>query len=227
MRVNHVGGSAPRRSTKRAVAVNAELKSRMAGARGINLSPGPRAPRQLSDQPTCNPLVRRRVPVEQPERRLGDQVSLGFVVETERQVGHHLERHLERLPAADIASRAIVVRARSARASRPEAGGVSCRRRCAAMRLARGMTNRPLPLSRGPCPAGVALDDVEARGDVGVLPSIAVASSTSRATARSRSTGGGTPRPLAMKCRCSFVNTFRFSCARGGLHLATVTSWRA
>ena len=40
--------------------------------------------------------------------RLGDRVSLGFVVETERQVEHHLESHLERLPEADRASRAIV-----------------------------------------------------------------------------------------------------------------------
>jgi 3-demethoxyubiquinol 3-hydroxylase len=41
--------------------------------------------------------------------RLGDRVSLGFVVETERQVEAHLQGHLERLPAADHASRAIVV----------------------------------------------------------------------------------------------------------------------
>ena len=40
--------------------------------------------------------------------RLGDGVSLGFVVETERQVEEHLGSHLERLPAADMASRAIV-----------------------------------------------------------------------------------------------------------------------
>jgi len=40
--------------------------------------------------------------------RLGDRVSLGFVVETERQVETHLETHLERLPQADHASRAIV-----------------------------------------------------------------------------------------------------------------------
>ena len=38
----------------------------------------------------------------------GDGVSLGFVVETERQVGAHLGEHLERLPAADLASRAVV-----------------------------------------------------------------------------------------------------------------------
>lgn len=41
--------------------------------------------------------------------RLGDRVSLGFVVETERQVESHLESHLDRLPAADHASRAIVI----------------------------------------------------------------------------------------------------------------------
>jgi ubiquinone biosynthesis monooxygenase Coq7 len=40
--------------------------------------------------------------------RLGDARSLGFVVETERQVEAHLASHLERLPAADIKSRAVV-----------------------------------------------------------------------------------------------------------------------
>ena len=38
----------------------------------------------------------------------GDRVSLGFVVETERQVEVHLQSHMDRLPAADSASRAIV-----------------------------------------------------------------------------------------------------------------------
>ena len=38
----------------------------------------------------------------------GDRVSLGFVVETERQVEAHLQSHLEQLPAQDTASRAIV-----------------------------------------------------------------------------------------------------------------------
>ncbi len=40
--------------------------------------------------------------------RFGDRVSLGFVVETERQVEQHLAGHLDRLPAHDTASRAIV-----------------------------------------------------------------------------------------------------------------------
>ncbi len=38
----------------------------------------------------------------------GDKVSLGFVVETERQVEAHLQSHMDRLPAGDNASRAIV-----------------------------------------------------------------------------------------------------------------------
>ena len=40
--------------------------------------------------------------------RLGDKVSLGFVVETENQVEAHLQSHLTRLPTNDHASRAIV-----------------------------------------------------------------------------------------------------------------------
>jgi len=40
--------------------------------------------------------------------RAGDAISLGFVVETERQVERHLESHLDRLPAGDLASRAVV-----------------------------------------------------------------------------------------------------------------------
>jgi ubiquinone biosynthesis monooxygenase Coq7 len=40
--------------------------------------------------------------------RLGNAVSLGFVVETEKQVEAHLASHLQLLPAGDSASRAIV-----------------------------------------------------------------------------------------------------------------------
>ena len=40
--------------------------------------------------------------------RIGDAVSLGFVVETERQVEQHLEGHLSALPANDLRSHAIV-----------------------------------------------------------------------------------------------------------------------
>ena len=40
--------------------------------------------------------------------KAGDAVSLGFVVETEKQVEEHLAQHLETLPAEDLASRAVV-----------------------------------------------------------------------------------------------------------------------
>ena len=38
----------------------------------------------------------------------GDRISLGFVVETERQVEAHLDDHLDRLPLSDTRSRAIL-----------------------------------------------------------------------------------------------------------------------
>jgi|SRR5450432_168096 3-demethoxyubiquinol 3-hydroxylase len=37
-----------------------------------------------------------------------DRISLGFVVETERQVEAHLGEHLEKLPQADVRSRTVV-----------------------------------------------------------------------------------------------------------------------
>jgi ubiquinone biosynthesis monooxygenase Coq7 len=40
----------------------------------------------------------------------GDRISLGFIVETERQVESHLGEHLERLPEGDERSRAVVRR---------------------------------------------------------------------------------------------------------------------
>jgi ubiquinone biosynthesis monooxygenase Coq7 len=39
---------------------------------------------------------------------LGDQWNLGFLAETERQVGKHLDHHLETLPSNDTKSRAIL-----------------------------------------------------------------------------------------------------------------------
>lgn len=39
---------------------------------------------------------------------IGDRWNLGFLAETERQVGAHLDSHLQQLPAADAKSRAIV-----------------------------------------------------------------------------------------------------------------------
>jgi ubiquinone biosynthesis monooxygenase Coq7 len=60
--------------------------------------------------------------------RIGDAVSLGFVVETERQVEQHLAGHLDRLPAADQRSRAIVEQMKADEARHGEnarqAGGI-------------------------------------------------------------------------------------------------------
>jgi 3-demethoxyubiquinol 3-hydroxylase len=60
--------------------------------------------------------------------RFGDRYSLGFMVETERQVEHHLAGHLERLPVADVGSRAIVEHMRrdeAGHADRAEALGAA------------------------------------------------------------------------------------------------------
>jgi len=40
--------------------------------------------------------------------KFGDKWNLGFLAETERQVGAHLSDHLQRLPAADQRSRAVL-----------------------------------------------------------------------------------------------------------------------
>lgn len=65
---------------------------------------------QLGDRPSrLNPLwYAGAFAIGWVAARAGDPVSLGFVVETERQVEAHLASHLERLPAEDTASRAIV-----------------------------------------------------------------------------------------------------------------------
>ena len=86
--------------------------------------------RELGDRPSLlNPLwYGGAFLIGLAAGRLGDRVSLGFVVETERQVEHHLESHLERLPPADLASRAIVDQMRideaSTRVAAQQAGGV-------------------------------------------------------------------------------------------------------
>ena len=53
--------------------------------------------------------------------KLGDPVSLGFVVETERQVEAHLDRHLDELPPNDLRSRAIVTQMRHDEVAHAEA----------------------------------------------------------------------------------------------------------
>jgi 3-demethoxyubiquinol 3-hydroxylase len=71
---------------------------------------------------------------------LGDRWNLGFLAETERQVVAHLEGHLERLPAADRKSRAIVEQmrddeARHATSASQQGGGELPRPARSAMRF--------------------------------------------------------------------------------------------
>src|SRR5690242_5186235 len=65
---------------------------------------------------------------------LGDRTSLGFVMETERQVEAHLHEHLQRLPEADARSRAILKQMQSEEA------------RHAANARARGGVDLPTPI---------------------------------------------------------------------------------
>jgi len=76
----------------------------------------------------------------------GDRTSLGFLAETERQVEKHLSGHLDRLPAADARSRAVVAAMREDearhRSGAEQAGAapISDPVRCAMRLMARAMT---------------------------------------------------------------------------------------
>ena len=66
----------------------------------------------------------------------GDRISLGFIVETERQVEAHLGDHLVRLPAPDERSRAIVGRMQADEARHGENAQLA------------GAATLPLPITR-------------------------------------------------------------------------------
>jgi len=73
--------------------------------------PGRQRLRELNDRPSLlNPVwYAGAFAIGYAAGKLGgDRLSLGFVVETENQVEAHLDSHMERLPAGDTASRAIV-----------------------------------------------------------------------------------------------------------------------
>ena len=120
MRVNHVGEVCAQAlyQAQAMATANAGLKSQMARAAREeidHLAWTEQRLVELGDRPSLlNPLwYGGAFLIGLAAGRLGDRVSLGFVVETERQVEHHLESHLERLPEADLASRAIVAQMRS------------------------------------------------------------------------------------------------------------------
>ena len=120
MRVNHVGEVCAQAlyQAQAAATSNVDLKTRMAQAAREevdHLAWTEQRLAELGDRPSLlNPLwYGGAFMIGLAAGRLGDRVSLGFVVETERQVERHLESHLERLPSADVASRAIVAQMRS------------------------------------------------------------------------------------------------------------------
>lgn len=135
MRVNHVGEVCAQAlyQAQAAASSNPALKAQMAQAAREevdHLAWTEERLAELGDRPSLlNPLwYGGAFLIGLAAGRLGDRVSLGFVVETERQVGEHLESHLARLPAGDLASRAIVERMRADEAAHAQAaqaaGGV-------------------------------------------------------------------------------------------------------
>jgi len=135
MRVNHVGEvCAQALYTAQALATdNPELKrhfEKAADEETDHLAWTAERLKELGDRPSLlNPLwYAGAFGIGLVAARFGDRVSLGFVVETERQVEAHLQGHLERLPSHDHASRAIVAQMKEDEASHAasalDAGGV-------------------------------------------------------------------------------------------------------
>jgi 3-demethoxyubiquinol 3-hydroxylase len=115
MRVNHVGEVCAQAlyQAQAVTARSASLRAQMAEAareETDHLAWTEARLRELGDRPSLlNPLwYAGASALGLAAGRAGDAWSLGFVVETERQVEEHLAGHLSRLPQADIASRAIV-----------------------------------------------------------------------------------------------------------------------
>lgn len=115
MRVNHVGEVCAQAlyTAQSLTAGDASLRAHFdAAAReeGDHLAWTQQRLRELSARPSVlNPLwYAGAFVIGGLAGRSSDAISLGFVVETERQVEHHLALHLQRLPASDETSRAIV-----------------------------------------------------------------------------------------------------------------------
>jgi 3-demethoxyubiquinol 3-hydroxylase len=115
MRVNHVGEVCAQ-ALYQAQALTARtpaLREQMAGAareESDHLAWTEQRLRDLGDRPSLlNPLwYAGAFALGMAAGRAGDAWSLGFVVETERQVEQHLAAHLARLPERDATSQAIV-----------------------------------------------------------------------------------------------------------------------
>lgn len=127
MRVNHVGEVCAQ-ALYRAQAMttsNAELRQHLEHAAQEeidHLAWCAGRLRALNDRPSLlNPLwYGGAFAIGATAGLIGDKVSLGFVIETERQVEAHLASHLERLPTGDHSSRAIVAQMKEEEARHAE-----------------------------------------------------------------------------------------------------------
>jgi ubiquinone biosynthesis monooxygenase Coq7 len=115
MRVNHVGEVCAQAlyQAQALTARSAALRDQMAAAareETDHLAWTERRLRDLGARPSLlNPLwYAGAFAIGLAAGRAGDRWSLGFVVETERQVEQHLAGHLTRLPERDSESRAVV-----------------------------------------------------------------------------------------------------------------------
>lgn len=115
MRVNHVGEvCAQALYSAQALATDDPALKRhfdqAAREEGDHLAWTMRRLNELGDRPSLlNPLwYAGAFGIGWVAGRVGERVSLGFLAETETQVEAHLQSHLDRLPAGDVASRRIV-----------------------------------------------------------------------------------------------------------------------
>lgn len=116
MRVNHVGEVCAQAlyTGQMLASTNPQLREKLAEAsreETDHLAWTLQRLRELNDRPSLlNPLwYAGAFAIGYAAGKLGgDRLSLGFVVETENQVEAHLDSHMQRLPAGDLASRAIV-----------------------------------------------------------------------------------------------------------------------
>jgi len=141
MRVNHVGEVCAQALyqaqalTARSPAVRAQLVA-AAAEETDHLAWTESRLNELGDRPSwLNPLwYAGSFALGLVAGRAGDRWSLAFVAETERQVEQHLASHLDRLPAADRKSRAVVDQMREDEAAHGRAAEAA------------GAARMPLPL---------------------------------------------------------------------------------
>lgn len=120
MRVNHVGEVCAQAlyTAQAATTQDPQLRAHLLEAareEGDHLAWTRERLQELGDRPSLlNPLwYAGAFALGVVASKVSDRVSLGFVVETENQVAAHLQSHLQRLPAQDTASRAVVARMKS------------------------------------------------------------------------------------------------------------------